>query len=609
MVHMAERKASQLVEHRIRNHGIIGDTYSAALVTMKGTIDWCSFPRMDSPPVFSSLLDPERGGRFDLRLRGATEYDQHYRKDTNVLRTIMKSADCTLLVDDFMPVEEVEGIPYTRHEIHRLLSCTRGNGNVYMNLRPKFDFCRARTTLRTDRFGCIASGGGDKLSLSLPYPLKVSLKEATGIFRMKKGESIPVVLRWNEDKTQLPKLDYTGKMLNDTVTYWRRWVKETKYVGMWRDQVIRSALVLKLLTYTPTGAICAAATTSLPESIGHERNWDYRFSWVRDSTYALLSFNALGHTDEERAYFLWLMHLLRGNASKPELLRVMYTIEGDEVPDEKTVPGLAGYRGSLPVREGNSATGQLQLDIYGSIVDTIHSTFKPPGKFPDLMWRIVDSIASFIAKNWEKKDMGIWEMRNGVDRHTHSALLSWVALSKASEIAGWLGFRGRRQKYADAAKRVRETVLSRSYNERLKAFSSSIDGGYLDASVLLMPLLDFIDAKDDKFLSTLNAVKEHLLNQGFVYRYKGKDGLAGKEGAFLICTFWYIASLARAGRGDEAKQLFEHALSDANHLGLFSEEINPLTGEFLGNFPQAFSHMGLIDAAREISEALKDRSA
>lgn len=605
---MAGRKAGTTSEHRIRNHGIIGDTYSAALVTTRGTIDWASFPRMDSAPVFSSLLDPEKGGSFELRLRGATEFVQHYRKDTNVLRTVMKSPDCTLLVDDFMPIEEVEGIPYTRHEIHRLLTCTKGKGNVYLNLRPKFDFGRVRTTLRSDRFGCIARGGEDSMSLSLPFPLRISLREATRTFQIKKGESVPIVLRWNEDKTLLSKLEYTGQMLKDTVTYWRRWAKGTNYTGMWKEQVIRSALALKLLTYTPSGAICAAATTSLPESIGHERNWDYRFSWVRDSTYALLSFNALGHTDEERAYFLWLLHLLRGNASKPELLRVMYTIEGDDVPDEKTVPGFSGYRDSLPVREGNSATGQLQLDIYGSVVDAIYSTFKPPAKFPDLMWRIVDSIASYISRNWEKKDMGIWEMRNGVDRHTHSAMLSWVALSRASEIASWLGFRGRKKKYADIASKVRETVLSRSYNQQLKAFSSSIGGGYLDASVMLMPLLGFIDAKDERFVSTLEAVKEHLLKDGFVYRYKGKDGLAGKEGAFLICTFWYIASMARAGRAEEAKELFEHALSHANHLGLFSEEINPATGEFLGNFPQAFSHMGLIEAAREISEGLKNSS-
>ncbi len=591
-------------EYRISNHGIIGDTYSAAMVTSMGTIDWCSFPRMDSSPVFFSILDRRSGGEFRIELQGATTHEQRYRPHTNVLRTGVGSKECSIHIDDFMPIEEVDGIPYSRHEIHRLLKCTFGEGTVTLRFKPRFDFGRAETSIRSDRFGCVASGKGSLLSLSLPFPIRTRGAEAYASFPVQKGDVIPIVLRWNENKTQKTKLEYTGRMLKETIDYWRSWTDKTDYSGLWKEDVIRSALVLKLLTYSPTGAICAAATTSLPESLGHERNWDYRFSWIRDSTYALLSFNALGHTEEEKKYFLWLNHLLRGQASRPEMLRVMYTVEGDMVPPEKTVEHLSGYMDSRPVREGNSATNQLQMDIFGSVVAAIYSTFKPPAKLPDLMWRIVDSIAAFLSRNWEKRDMGIWEMRNGAERHTHSAIMSWVALSRASEMAGWLGFRGRMESYSETAGRIKKTVLERSYNGKTGSFASSIDGEYLDASVLLMPLLGFIDARDSRFISTLKAVREHLLTNGFVYRYKGKDGLAGKEGAFLICTFWYIAALARAGMVDEAKDLFRNVLSVSNHLGLLSEEIDPSTGEFLGNFPQAFSHMGLIEAATEIMSAL-----
>lgn len=591
-------------EHDIRNHGIIGDTFSVALVTGRGTIDWCSFPRMDSPPVFASLLDSGKGGEFRLELAGASNFSQRYRSNTNVLRTSMKSAECSIYIDDFMPVEDVGGIPYSRHEIHRIIVCTSGEGEVEIVLQPGFNFGRAGCSIRSEKFGCVASGGREQMSLSAPVKLRVSGGKATGLIRVKKGEVIPVVLRWNEGKTQRAKMEYSGVMLKDTIAYWRKWAAKTKYDGLWKEQVKRSALVLKLLTYSPSGAICAAATTSLPESIGHDRNWDYRFSWIRDSTYALISFNALGHTEEEKKYFLWLLHLLRGNLSRPDMLRVMYTVEGDTVPRERTVGRLSGYRDSRPVREGNSATDQLQLDIYGSVVDAVYMTFRPPEKLPDMMWRIVDSIADYVVSNWKRKDMGIWEMRNGVDRHTHSALLSWVALSRTSEMAAWQGYRGREKRYARVAEEVRKTVLEGAYSSSLHSYSSSIGGGYLDASVLLMPLLGIVDARDPRFLSTLDAVRKHLLKSGFIYRYRGKDGLAGREGAFLICTFWFIAAMAKAGMAEEAKALFEHVLGHSNHLGLFSEEIDPASGEFLGNFPQAFSHMGLIDAARILSEEL-----
>lgn len=592
-------------EYRIRNHGVIGDTYSAALVTTRGTIDWCAFPRFDSSPVFFSLLDKEKGGELRIDLAGASSFSQSYLKLTNVLKTTISSPECRIEVDDFMPVEEVDGVTYSRHEIHRIIRCTKGKGMVGLKLKPRFGFGRDSVSLSKDKYGCLAAGDGHAMTFSVPARVEIEGDCAMTSFSLRKGDIKPAVVRWDERKTLRPSMEYSGRMLKETVSYWRRWVSKTPYEGPWKEEVLRSALVLKLLSYSPSGAICAAATTSLPESIGNGRNWDYRFSWIRDSTYALLSFNALGHEEEEMKYFMWLVHLLRGHASNPEKLRVMYSVEGDPVPDERILTNLSGYMNSGPVREGNGATGQVQLDIYGSVADAIYSTFKPPEKIPDMMWRIVDSTAMYLERNWKRKDMGIWEMRNGTERHTHSAVMSWVAFSRAAEMAKWLGYRGRMRRYKEAASEVKEDVMKHSYDSTAGAFVSGLDGGYMDASVLLMPLRGFIDAGDRKFKSTLRAVRKHLMRNGFVFRYRGSDGLSGEEGAFIICTFWYIASTARAGNVEEATAMLEHVLSHSNHLGLFSEEIDPDTGEFLGNFPQAFSHMGLIQAAMELSRVLK----
>ena len=592
-------------EYRIRNHGVIGDTYSAALVTLKGTIDWCAFPRFDSSPVFFSVLDKEKGGELRIDLSGADSFKQSYFRLTNVLKTLISSPDCRIEVDDFMPVEEASGVTYARHEIHRVIRCTKGRGTVTLLMKPRFGFGKDTVTLKEDKHGCVATGNAHTMTFSIAAPLKIENESATASFSMSKGDIIPVVVRWDERKTLKPSMQYSGRMLKDTISYWRSWVSKTSYEGPWKEEVLRSALVLKLLSYSPSGAICAAATTSLPESIGHERNWDYRFSWIRDSTYALLSFNALGHEEEEMKYFMWLIHLLRGHASNPKAMRVMYSVEGDLVPDEQILANLSGYMNSRPVRQGNGATDQLQLDIYGSVVDAIYSTFRPPEKLPDMMWRVVDSTAMYLEENWKSKDMGIWEMRNGEQRHTHSAVMSWVAFSRAAEMAGWVGYKGRMKRYREAARLVKEEVLKSAYDSKMGSFLSGLEGGYLDASVLLMPLRGFIDPRDRRFSSTLKAVRKQLVRNGFVFRYRGNDGLSGEEGAFIICTFWYIASTARAGNIAEATGMLEHALSFSNHLGLFSEEIDPDSGDFLGNFPQAFSHMGLILAAMELSRAIK----
>ncbi len=594
---MHDAKSSFNPEYRIGNHGIIGDTYSSALITREGTIDWCCFPVMDSPAVFSSILDIDRGGEMRLGVTDGTAQSQRYMHNTNVLVTSMLSATGKVSIVDFMPVERFGSHVYSRHEIHRIVRCTAGSAELNILFRPAFRFGTGVTRFHVEKDACVAECDGDRLAL---YGVrKPELKDggATARVKLSRGRKLNFVLRWGGSSSSSFPLDFSENLLERTVRYWREWAGGTGYDGRWKDAVMRSALVLKLLTYSPTGAICAAATTSLPESIGGERNWDYRYSWIRDSTYALRAFNLLGHREEEQNYFFWLLHLLRGRASSPENLRVMYTVEGDPVPDEMELPGLSGYMNSRPVRVGNGATSQLQIDIFGPVVDAVHFTFAPSGRFPDQMWRIVKAIAEHVATNWTKTDMGIWEMRNGRKRHTHSSAMCWSALIRAAQIADITGHGDDAKRWKKEAAELRRTVLNASMKHGGTFLSGTLEGKWLDAGVLVLPSTGMISAKDRRFAQTLSAVGERLVTDGLVMRYREDDGLKGNEGAFALCTFWYIDALYRSGERKKALELFEKMLGRCNHLGLLSEEIEPSTGEFLGNFPQAFSHLGLINTA------------
>jgi pentatricopeptide repeat protein len=552
---------------------------------------------MDSPAVFSSILDIEKGGEMRVGMVDGVPHSQKYLRNTNVLVTSLHSASGNVEVIDFMPVERFGVHVYSRHEIHRIIRCTSGSVELDISFRPAFRFGTIATGLRLEKEVCIAECDGDIFVLYGVRGLKLEEGRATARVKLSRGKKMNLVLRWDGAASTEFTLDFSERLLDRTVKYWREWAGATGYEGRWKDAVIRSALVLKLLTYSPTGAICASATTSLPESVGGERNWDYRYSWIRDSTYALRAFNLLGHREEEQKYFFWLLHLLRGRASRPENLRVMYTVEGDPVPDEMDLPGLSGYRDSRPVRVGNGATSQLQIDIFGPVVDAIHFTFVPTGKVPDQMWRIVKSIAEYLTLNWMKTDMGIWEMRNGRKRHTHSTVMCWMALNRAAGIAKATGHMEAAEKWEKTAALVRETVLSASMKQGDTYISGTLEGKWLDSSVLVLPSTGIISAKDRRFVQTISTIEKHLVTDGLVMRYRGDDGLSGKEGAFSLCTFWYIDALCRAGKKRKAEELFERMIGRCNHLGLLSEEIDPATGEFLGNFPQAFSHLGLINTA------------
>jgi len=583
-------------DYKIENHGAIGDTYSIALVNKRGTMDWCCFPRFDSPPFFSSLLDIKRGGECSIELKQRTLNYQEYLRDTNVLRTVLKSRRCEIEIIDFMPVESLRGNIYTRQECHRLIRCISGSGDVRIACRPAFNFGLGATELEQKTYGFVALGDQKTVAFSFANQFELNDKMALCEFSIEEGESLPLVIRWNETTPQLPGMKYTGKMLEQTVSFWKRWVNGTSYRGRWRNEVRRSALALKLLTYSPTGAIIAAGTTSLPEAPGYGRNWDYRYSWIRDSTYALRAFRNVGHLDEEMSYFRWLLHLLRNSPSNLEKLCVMYTVEGDNVPQERELAKLSGYMNSAPVRTGNGARNQLQLDVFGSIVEAIYTTFRNRSP-PDLLWRVCDSTAHFLLKNWKRKDDGIWEIRGRRCRNTHSAVMSWLALRLVSELALRLHYRNRARLYAEAASRIQNYIVEKHYNARIQSLVRAPHSDELDASVLFAILKGLISPDNAIARNTVHAVEKHLTVNGLVYRYRIDDGMKGKEGAFFLCTFWLIQALALIGEIRKAEDMFRDTLKLSNHLGLMSEEIEPGDKRMLGNFPQAFSHLALIETA------------
>ncbi|MEM3851594.1 MAG: glycoside hydrolase family 15 protein [Methanomassiliicoccales archaeon] len=583
-------------EYSIGNHGVIGDTYSVALVNMQGTMDWCCFPRFDAAPFFSSILDTQRGGEMRTELVGATSREQMYSKGTNILMSVQKSASCTVEITDFMPVEKMGNTIYSRHECHRIIRCKTGKGRILFSCRPAHNFGIDTSRIEQQDAGFVSHSQRERIAFSFTFPTRIADSAAIASLDMNRGDEEIAVIRWDESITKAPAMKYTGKMLEQTAQFWNEWLRKTSYEGQWKEAVLRSVLVLKLLTYSPTGAITAAPTSSLPEAIGGERNWDYRYSWIRDSAYAIDAFISMHHRDEERNYFNWLLHLLRRRPSDPSTLRVMYTVEGDYVPHELELTDLRGYRSSRPVRVGNGARDQLQLDIYGSIVEAIYLASRNQ-RLPDALWRICNAIAEFIAANWQREDAGIWEVRGKLERNTHSAVMSFVALQKTGLLAQRLGYRKRADKYSQEAEKIRKWIIENAYNERIGSFVRAAGSEELDASALFVILKGVIDPKSPQSISTIEVMRKHLESHGFLYRYTMDDGLTGKEGAFILCTLWLAQSLALAGKIVEAKEVFELTLAAANHLGLLSEEIAPETGELLGNFPQAFSHLGVVQTA------------
>jgi GH15 family glucan-1,4-alpha-glucosidase len=594
----------------IAEHGIVGDLHSIALVGTDGTIDWYCCPRFDSPSVFGSILDAERGGHY--RIAPATDDwapKQLYFPDTNVLITRFLTPAGVGEVQDFMPVQP-PGTPVHRHRLIRRVLGVRGEMRFRIEVEPRFNYARDPHEVFFHENGVLFRSPDLCLALESATPLRQGSEMGVHAdFTLLPGESATFVLEQVPDSYVPRKYseDETREAFERTVDYWRRWLAQSRYTGRWRETMHRSALTLKLMTFHPTGAIVAAPTTSLPEHIGGGRNWDYRYTWIRDAAFSLYALLRLGFTEEAGAFMSWLTDRFReGRAGSTGPLQIMYGIDGRAELEEEILEHLEGYRGSAPVRIGNGAADQLQLDIYGELIDSVYLYNKYGSPISHDSWMDLTRVIEWICENWDQADEGIWEVRGGRQHFTYSRLMSWVALERAIRMATARGLPANLGDWQTARDQIYHQIVARGWHDQRQAFVQHYDTGVLDASLLMMPLVHFVAPTDPRWLSTLDAMSNELVSDSLVYRYNieaSPDGLEGEEGTFSICTFWYVEALALAGRLDEARLAFEKMLTYANHLGLYAEQIG-LTGEALGNFPQAFTHLALISAGHYLDRAL-----
>jgi GH15 family glucan-1,4-alpha-glucosidase len=600
----------------IQEYGIIGDMHSAALVGTDGSIDWLCFPHFDSPSVFAAILDDEKGGRFKIApaSEGAAR-NQLYWPDTNVLITRFFTPDGVGEVIDYMPV----GVPDNGHGYHQLVRrvrVVRGEMSFWVECSPAFDYAREEHgTEVTDEGACFRSSGLS-LGLATCVPLEESAGSAVAEFTLDEGEAAVFVLREIEAGGGCGvsfSEEEEDELFKQTVEYWRRWLSKCTYTGHWREVVQRSALALKLLTFEPTGAIVAAPTMGLPECVGGERNWDYRYTWIRDAAFTLYGLLRIGFTEEARAFMGWIEACCQ--ISDPDgSLQLMYGIDGKSDLTEETLDHLDGYRGSRPVRLGNGAYDQLQLDIYGELMDAVYLYNKHGSPISYDLWTHLRALINWVCDNWQREDEGVWEVRGGRRHFVYSKLMCWVAVDRGLRLAAKRSFPADRERWLKVRDEIYEEIMDRGWSPEREAFVQSYDDDTLDASSLIMPLVFFLSPSDPRMLKTLDAINRPpkdggLVSNSLVYRYdvdKSADGLTGEEGTFSLCTFWLVEALTRAGRVDEARLIFEHMLGYANHLGLYAEEIGH-SGEALGNFPQAFTHLTLISAAYNLDRVLGSR--
>jgi GH15 family glucan-1,4-alpha-glucosidase len=586
----------------IAEHGIIGDLHTAALVGTDGTIDWYCCPHFDSPSVFAAILDRRRGGHYRIAPAGDNwTPKQLYFPDTNVLITRFLTREGVGEVQDFMPVHDEPGSIF-RHRLIRRVLGVRGELTFRVEVEPRFNYGRDPHTIVFHENGVVFRSEGMSLALETSAPLTLRETGVSCEITLPAGESVTFVLeRVPEDYVPRPYSEAeTREAFDRTIEYWRRWLAKSRYQGRWREVVHRSALTLKLLTYRPTGGIVAAPTTSLPEHLGGGRNWDYRYTWIRDAAFSLYALLRLGFTEEAAAFMDWLRERFREpRAGETGPLQIMYGIDGRSELTEEVLDHFEGYRGSSPVRIGNGAAEQLQLDIYGEMIDSVYFYSRHGSPIDHDSWTDLCRVIEWVCENWDQADEGIWEARGDRQHYTYSRLMSWVGLDRAVRMSLDRGLPADLAKWQASRDQIYHQIMAKGFHPERQAFVQHYDTEFLDAAVLLMPLVNFVAPTDRRWLSTLDAMGEELVSDSLVYRYNveaSPDGLEGEEGTFSICTFWYVEALARAGRVDEARLAFEKMLTYANHLGLYSEEIG-LTGEALGNFPHAFTHLALISAA------------
>ncbi|WUH89420.1 glycoside hydrolase family 15 protein [Streptomyces sp. NBC_00433] len=621
----------------IAEHGLIGDLRTVALVGTDSRIDWFCAPRFDSPSIFGSLLDAHKGGHWTISpMCEQASGQQFYFPDTNILITRMLTEDGIVEIQDFMPLVREHDQDHRQRLVRRVVG-VRGQLRMQVRIAPRLDYGRAPHQTDALPSGIRFRGDGLTVAVHSDVPLRADGDDAYGQFLVGQGESRLFVLHTADttddgpDGTADPAVpedgDAVDALFNATAAFWHRWLRQCTYTGRWREMVHRSALTLKLLTHEPTGAIVAAPTLGLPEKLGGERNWDYRYVWIRDAAFSLYALLRLGFTDEAQGFIKWLTACLRRtDGSEHGPLRVLYSIDGQSHLPEHVLDHFEGYRGSRPVRVGNDATDQLQLDIYGELIDSIYLFNKYGVGISHDSWMDLCFITDWLLDNWDRADEGIWETRAGRQNHTYSRLMCWVAVERMTRMARQRGLPGDLVRWNIARDKIYREIIDHGWSAEAGTFVQGLDGKpgkpdpartgkpgqpgeprpVLDAALLLMPMVKFLSPADPRFRSTMDAIEEQLVMDSLVYRYDptmSPDGLAGAEGTFSICSFWWVEALTRTGQIDKARLALEKTFTYANHLGLYAEQIS-VTGEHLGNFPQAFTHLALISAAFNLDRAL-----
>jgi GH15 family glucan-1,4-alpha-glucosidase len=606
----------------IENYGLIGNLHTAALVGMDGSIDWLCVPHFDSPSVFAAILDDQKGGRFQIAPTGENiRQKQHYWPNTNILVTRFLHAEGIGEIADYMPLGGDDKSP--ADQLVRRVRVVHGKMPFRLECRPAFDYARAKHQTVLHEHGARFDGPGISLGLSSSVPLQHDANGVVSEFVLGEGQTAIFTLRHLKDSDQPPLCPAEHEAENafrQTVDYWQRWLSHCTYQGRWREMVYRSALALKLMTYKPTGALVAAPTTSLPEHIGGARNWDYRYTWLRDAAFTLYGLMRIGFTQEAAEFFDWLKARWKEDKSLSDgPLQLMYGIDGRVQLEEQELPHLDGYRGSRPVRIGNGAHTQLQLDIYGELMDSAYLFNKYGTPIGYDSWSDLRRLTDWVCENWQQPDEGIWEVRSGRKPFVFSRLMCWVALDRGLRLADKRSLPADVSKWLAVRDQIYEDIMHHGWDPERNAFVQSYGSKALDAANLIMPLVFFTAPNDPRMLATIDAIRKPVAQGGLAaggliyryHRYENRDGLGTAEGTFNMCSFWLVEALTRAGRTDlrrleEARLLFEELLGYANHLGLYAEQTGP-TGEALGNFPQAFTHLALISAAFNLDRALSGR--
>ena len=585
-----------MIEDKGLNYGIIGNCKSSALINADSSIDWCCLPQFDSSAVFCKIIDEKIGGSFKIEVDKSYTITQHYLNNTAILKTNFRNNENEFEVLDFMTRFKLDDKNfYNPPELQRMIRPIRGLPKIKVLYNPTLEYANGKTkTYKKEDFIVSVFEEASYETLFLYTDIEKNKILENKEFEL--AEPVYLNLSYNE-KIDVPNLEKSNLELEKTKEYWINWCKKGPKYKLYNDEVKRSAITLKLLTFEKTGAVLAAATTSIPETIGEVRNWDYRFCWIRDASMVIKIIAKLGHERIVKNFIDFIVNLI---PNKNEKLQIMYGIDGQKILTEKKLDHLSGYKNSKPVRIGNAAYIQKQNDIYGILVDVIHfqiEKFKEENYKYEQLWSIVKSVVWVVEKNWKKPDKGIWEFRNEDQHFTFSKLLCWVAIDRAIKISNLIKKGRKTDRWIPLRDEIKNDILSNAWNPKIKAFSQSYGSDFLDASVLLMESYGFIESKDPKYIDTVKAIEKELLYDGLLFRYKNNDDFGEPKSSFTVCTFWYINSLFKIGEKSKAKRLFDQLLSNSNHLGLFSEDLDFKTKKMLGNFPQAYSHLALIETA------------